>query len=251
MRRVSVCSPRRTVRGTGRPGFTLVELLVVIGIIALLVAILMPALSKARGQAQWAACLSNLKQLGNALQMYAQENKGYLPRPASNGNGEFPDDIIIWREPPTTPGFTVNDTVLAKYLNAFNDKLQTIFRCPTDNYQDRPPQSGFNFPFRYSYTMNEAWDSIPNPPSVARLILPRPKITQVQRPADKCLLVEENNPNDGRFVYGNVGAGSADALAERHAKQGNVLFHDMHADRRYWKELKDAGKSMVFDIYAR
>src|SRR3569623_3399840 len=85
-----------------RGGFTLVELLVVIGIIALLISILLPALSKARAQAQWAACMSNLKQLGSALMMYAQENKQSLPRPASNGGGEQYDDIIIWRE--ATPG---------------------------------------------------------------------------------------------------------------------------------------------------
>src|SRR2546423_2054500 len=59
-------------------GFTLVELLVVIGIIAVLIAVLLPALSKAREQAKVAACLSNVKQLTTGWIMYANENKGNL-----------------------------------------------------------------------------------------------------------------------------------------------------------------------------
>jgi prepilin-type N-terminal cleavage/methylation domain-containing protein/prepilin-type processing-associated H-X9-DG protein len=67
--------------------FTLVELLVVIGIIAILIAMLLPALHKAREQAQRAACLSNLHQCALGFQLYANENKGYIPLQVLFGEG--------------------------------------------------------------------------------------------------------------------------------------------------------------------
>jgi prepilin-type N-terminal cleavage/methylation domain-containing protein/prepilin-type processing-associated H-X9-DG protein len=82
-----------------RRGFTLVELLVVIGIIALLISILLPALSKAKEASRLAKCLSNLRQLGMASASYTAENKGYLvpadvldPALASEPNGRVWSD---------------------------------------------------------------------------------------------------------------------------------------------------------------
>jgi prepilin-type N-terminal cleavage/methylation domain-containing protein len=78
----------RSARG-GRDGFTLVELLVVIGIIAVLMAMLLPAVKRAREQAQLTACQNNLRQIGLAIQMYANDNRDRFPDPNATGNYTF------------------------------------------------------------------------------------------------------------------------------------------------------------------
>jgi prepilin-type processing-associated H-X9-DG protein/prepilin-type N-terminal cleavage/methylation domain-containing protein len=80
---VTRISKTAAAAGNCRRAFTLVELLVVIGIIALLLSILIPTLSKARESAQTLKCLSNLKTLGQAMQMYASANKNFLPYPTT------------------------------------------------------------------------------------------------------------------------------------------------------------------------
>src|SRR5689334_14036471 len=110
---------------TGRRGFTLVELLVVIGVIALLIAILLPSLKKARESAVRTQCASNLRQIHGAVVMYANENKGWLPQ-----RYEVRKRTLTAAE--VAKGYKVNtleegvQTVLAPYSG------KEIFRCPAD-----------------------------------------------------------------------------------------------------------------------
>ena len=78
--------PPRSTRPRRLKAFTLVELLIVIGIIALLIGILLPSLSTARAHAMRIKCAANLRTLGQVVTQYANENKGWIPRDYSYGN---------------------------------------------------------------------------------------------------------------------------------------------------------------------
>src|SRR4051794_15715338 len=79
-----------------RRGFTLVELLVVIGIIALLVGMLLPALNKARASAMKIKCASQLRQIGQYAAMYANTYKNFIPVGYLTGNSYVPGSSLIW-----------------------------------------------------------------------------------------------------------------------------------------------------------
>ncbi|MCL4788309.1 MAG: type II secretion system GspH family protein, partial [Verrucomicrobia bacterium] len=73
---------------TRRGGFTLIELLVVIAIIAILASLLLPAIASAKARARACACKSNLRQIGIAMTMYAEDNRGYLPGTMHGAGGD-------------------------------------------------------------------------------------------------------------------------------------------------------------------
>lgn len=136
------------MKNRGRAAFTLVELLVVIGIIALLMAILMPALSKARAQANTVACASNLRQMGIAMVMYVNETKHYPGAQAVLGGGR---NFAIW---PTRLRWAMRGKPGAAGTpgTTGGGGIEKLFWCPQN-------QEGFSWQVKYGVGSNYASDS--------------------------------------------------------------------------------------------
>jgi prepilin-type N-terminal cleavage/methylation domain-containing protein/prepilin-type processing-associated H-X9-DG protein len=113
---------------SGRRAFTLVELLVVIGITAVLLSILLPAINRAREAARTVQCAAQLRQFGQAIINYASSNRGLLP--AWSGYHAYPNDP--YADDPNGPGWPA---LLTRYIGANPDA--PIYRCPAAPTDDR------------------------------------------------------------------------------------------------------------------
>jgi prepilin-type processing-associated H-X9-DG protein/prepilin-type N-terminal cleavage/methylation domain-containing protein len=207
-----------------RTAFTLVELLVVIGIIALLIAILLPALGKAREQAKTVQCGNNMRQIGLAMRMYSNDNGGCIP-PGNDfaapseyesgvGGSSFAPHVdwnfmdLLWvggylktqgRETISPPaGANIKSGTYGVYCPS---QLSGVFQCPSET---RVYPGGFPWNFQYSYGMNceaaptydpatgleTAGRAVSGPPYYGYFRVPRPHVKWNYLKVSKILLCE-------------------------------------------------------------
>lgn len=130
---------RRNPRRLSTDGFTLIELLVVIAIIAILAALLLPALGKAKLKAYGIQCMNNHRQLSLAWQMYVDDNQGFLPYASHWPYGLAEESRLAWVggqmdfNPGNPSNWDVNQDLVKSPLWNYCGKSAAVWRCPADH----------------------------------------------------------------------------------------------------------------------
>ena len=258
--------PREGAEARWRIAFTLVELLVVIAVIAILAAMLLPALKKGKMKAQGIICLNNMHQLTLAWIQYAHDSRDLIPYASGAGAGGVPDpaaDVYAWvigtidqstlNPSNWDPGVDIEKSPLWPYCG----KSTAIWKCPADRSTIVPaigPLQGQRVPRVRSMSMlvwqggfagklNTHYPGVKSPPW--RLYL---KLTHILDPGPASTLLfwdeREDAINWGNFFVDMTGYPEVPPLTQfnwdwpgsYHNRAGGVSFSDGHAEIKRWRD---------------
>jgi prepilin-type N-terminal cleavage/methylation domain-containing protein/prepilin-type processing-associated H-X9-DG protein len=239
-----------------RRGFTLIELLVVIAIIAVLMAILMPALRRAQEQGKRAACLNSLKQLMLAWSMYADSNGDKIVNGDATFSGGTEGRAVVptagfhanelpWVGNCVAPGYANGDLLAEEVQIAGIEagalwpylKNTGLYKCPT-GYR------GEMITYSIVDSMNGRWESRTDA-AKARIVKVK---TQIRTPGEKIVFVDEGfmTPDSYAIYYDTPKDTWWDAPTVRHGNGTDYGFADGHSEHRTWKgrDTVEIGKSL-------
>lgn len=221
----SAVSPRR--------GFTLIELLVVVSIIAILAALLIPAISMARQSAIKVQCLSNLRQMGMASQGYAMDNDGFVQSfSQTNSNGKEKLWFVL-----LAPYASEQDVNWDPSVN----RNSVIWGCKA--YAQQP--GNVNWKPGYGQNLNPQWEEWGGDWSTHRIPFrnsawhggPKPdnyhwRFEDIRFATKRCLIGDA----DEKFFRSYDDNNSSVAKDRHPGDKVNILYYDLHVDTRPWKE---------------
>jgi prepilin-type N-terminal cleavage/methylation domain-containing protein/prepilin-type processing-associated H-X9-DG protein len=233
---------RRSLLHAAKKGFTLVELLVVIGIIAILISLLMPALGKVRNQALAISCANNQRQLYHVALMFSTDNKGNLPSPGVPPEAPTDPDVTKyrWWASPDWGKADVTAGVLHNYVPGQQAALDLI-KCPGDNGESTqgggPNVSGEvrNMSYSFNAQTNDSTDRLRGGGG----IVPGIRLNSIARSAERIYIFEEIAPNDSWCLMYDKFDGPDFNLKIGQFWRGDDLPSGRHAGQKFLNGIRN------------